>query len=368
MRQQILNSIITLKNKKTNEIIPILKKELIFESSKYSSTKENIWNVFINDIKLKKTSLYLISYKCLSCGEINSISTTQFLRKIRHCKNKCFGCSNIDNYNELKKTTLSIKTPVNKTHCKIEKKSYIEIHQDSLNEFEIYPDNFKNSYLLSHLTLEDYNRIKKNIISFSNGNKSEIDNYEFWSIYKVSNQMKFSSVIYDKVNNIIFKANQPIIKCDNCSVNWRCKSLEIFKNSYKLLCQSCKLCNRTFKIRPTRNINNEPIIYQSKLELKFINWCSENNIIVNNCPSIDYIWNDKFHKYKVNFKINDILIEIKDYHIWHNNQVKSGLWDIKLIAVNNYIKDNNLNKYFFITPKCWNQKCSELLGVIKNKN
>jgi hypothetical protein len=37
------------------------------ESSKYSSTKDNIWHVFINDIKLKKTSEYIIVYKCLYC-------------------------------------------------------------------------------------------------------------------------------------------------------------------------------------------------------------------------------------------------------------------------------------------------------------
>jgi len=360
MRELILSSITEMKKKNTNEIIPIIKKELKFESSKYSSIKENIWHVFINDIQLKKTSEYVISYKCLTCNQISTVATTQFLRKIRQCKKGCYLCSNINSYKKLDQPL-----PVNNRPLKKEIISYQKTHENSLIEFETFPDLYKNSFLLSHLTNEDYNRIKKNIISFCNGKLKDINDYEFWSVYKVNNQMKFSSVLYDKKNDIIFKSNQPIIKCDNCNNNWRCKSLEKFKNSHKLLCPDCLLCNKTFKIRPTKNINNETILYQSKLEIKFINWCNSNNIVVYNGPNVDYRHNDKSHKYRVDFRVNDILIEIKDFHIWHNNQVKSGLWDIKLNAVDSYINSNNLKKFLFITPKNWDEKCNELIKLIK---
>ena len=81
MRDQILDSIIEVREKKTNNNIFIEKKEIKFESSKYSSTKENIWNVFINDIKIKKTSEYLISYQCLTCNQINTVGTIQIIMK-----------------------------------------------------------------------------------------------------------------------------------------------------------------------------------------------------------------------------------------------------------------------------------------------
>lgn len=372
MRDQILNSITEFKNKNDNSIIPIKSKELRFETSKYSSTKENIWHLFINDIKMKKTSEYLISYKCSKCDHLNCINTTQILRKIRQNKIGCFNCININNYpsylnslnnyNYLRSNNLELpitnKPIINKDISKI------TFYKNSQNEFETYPDQYKNSYFLQHLTLEDYNRIKKNIISFCNGKYTDLESYEYWSVYKVNNQMKFSSVLYDKKNDIIFKANQPIIKCDNCTKNWRCKSLESFKNDYKILCPDCKLCNRTFKIRPTKNINNEIIMYQSKLELKFIEWCNSNNIIVNNGPNVDYIFNNKNKKYRVDFKINNILIEIKDFHIWHKNQVESGLWECKINAVNTYIKDNNLEKYIFMTPHNWNQMIKEILNLL----
>jgi len=345
MREQILDSIIEVREKKTNIIVPIKSKELKFESSKYSSTKENIWHIFINDIKIKKTSEYLISYKCLSCDQINIVGTTQFLRKIRQCKSQCYQCIHFLLKNKVEKKEINL----------------IDFHQKSIKEFELYPDQYTNSYFLSHLSDNDYVRIKKNIISLGNGKYSNIDDYEYWSIYKVNNQMKFSSVLYDKMNNIIFKADQPIMKCDNCEKNWRCKSLESFKNCYKILCTDCKLCNRTFKIRSIKNNNGDILIYQSKLELKFIHWCNSSNIIVKNGPNIDYVFNDKKRKYRVDFQINDIFIEIKDFHIWHKNQVECGLWKEK-----EDVAKINCKKYFFITPNNWNQMLSELKNLINN--
>jgi hypothetical protein len=134
MRDTLLNSITQFKNKDTNEIIPIIKKEIKFEASKYSSTKENIWHVFINDIKLKKTSEYIISYKCLLCEQISTVATTQFLRKIRQCKKSCYLCSNIGNYNELKKN--GDQLPINNRPNKKEIISYKKTYETSLIEFE----------------------------------------------------------------------------------------------------------------------------------------------------------------------------------------------------------------------------------------
>ena len=365
LRNKILNTIVEIKNKKENTVLPIKTKTLMFESSKYSSTKENIWHVLINNVKMRKTSEYMITYKCLHCDTINTCATTQFLRKIRQGKTQCHQCVLMDMNSIFKSKELHTKIQSDKEPISIEpKKSLLQIYQQSKNDFEMYPDQYKNSYILSHLTCEDYDRIKPNIISFGNGSYLDVDNYEFWSIYKVNNQMRFSSVLYDKQNDCIFKANQPILKCDNCQRNWRCKSIEQFKNCYKILCQDCKLCNRTFKVRTIKNINNDILVYQSKLELKFIQWCASNNYVVVNGPYIEYFFNEKSRIYRVDFQIGDILIEIKDFHVWHKNQVESGQWEAKENAVkkyiNNNIKDNSIHKFYFITPNNWNQMLSEL--------
>jgi hypothetical protein len=108
-------------------------------------------------------------------------------------------------------------------------------------------------------------------------------------------------------------------------------------------------------------------MYQSKLELKFIDWCCSNNLVVKNGPNIEYVFKNKSHKYRVDFQIDNILIEIKDFHIWHRNQVESGLWETKLKAVDRYIIDNKLKKYYFITPNNWNQMIKELYNELNCK-
>ena len=241
-----VNSIIRLQDKKTKEFISIFSKNLLIENSKYSSLKEEILHLFINNEKIKKSSNVLITYLCSKCNTEITVGSTQILRKVRSRKEepgKCFDCVLKDHnvkpgHNLPKVTKLDSQVSYSKE----------EFHEVSKKEFENMDDLFIHSYYLSHLTEEDYARIRPNILGFENGTKTDLENYEFWSVYKVNNQMRFSSVLYDKINKCIFKANQPIIRCDHCEKNWRCKSLEKFKNSFKLLCPDCTLCNKTFKI------------------------------------------------------------------------------------------------------------------------
>ena len=83
MRDELLKSVFEFIDKKSNEKIEIKSKNIVFESSKYSSTKKNIWHIIINGIKLKKTSEYVIGYSCIHCKSKNYVGTTSFLRKIR---------------------------------------------------------------------------------------------------------------------------------------------------------------------------------------------------------------------------------------------------------------------------------------------
>ena len=48
-----------------------------------------------------------------------------------------------------------------------------------------------------------------------------MDNYEYWSIFKVNNQMKFSYVIYDKVKDMISAKD----------ISWVKFSWEMLKNN-----------------------------------------------------------------------------------------------------------------------------------------
>ena len=55
----------------------------------------------------------------------------------------------------------------------------------------------------------------------------------------------------------------------------------------------------------------------------------------------------------VDFMINNYLIEIKDNHIWHKNDIKSGKWQAKELAVNILVKNGEYKDFLFITPLNW---------------
>jgi hypothetical protein len=321
-RQKIINNITEIT--KDNIPIEIQSIRLDFSCNKYSSKKNSIYHITLNDKHVSKKDAFHIKYKCITCEANHIVGTTQFLRKINKCSYRCSLCVNKEDVKQIPILPLSLR----------EQKTESDVL------FDEYDDDFKDTYYSYHLTDEDYKRISKNIISLQNG-KYKIEDLEYWAVFKTNNQMLFSSVFYDKANDLIIKANQPILRCENCGNDWRAKTLEKFKNCHKILCSSCTLCNKTFKIRTTKNCVNDSILYQSKLELNFINWCNNNSIIVKNGPTIPCIE----RKYKVDFRINDLLIEIKDNHYIKN--------DAKINAVKEAIEKGIYKKYYLITPDVW---------------
>jgi hypothetical protein len=340
-RLKIVNNIleITDANKIPIEINDI---KLEFSCNKYSSKKNSIYHITLNDKHLSKRCKYNIKYKCVSCYTVHIVGTTQFLRKVNKCSHRCNLCVNKDENKRLE-------------HSNFLKKTLQEQQRESIQAFDEYDDDFKDAYYKQHLTDDDYKRISKNIISIQNG-KFKVQDLEFWSVFKTNNQILFTSVFYDKTNDVIIKANQPILKCDNCTQEWRAKGLEKFKNCYRILCKDCTLCNRTYKIRNTQNCIRECVLYQSQLEYKFINWCNNSGIIVRNGPIIL----GKTRKYRVDFQINDILIEIG-----HQLQVQSGKWKAKEDAVKEEINKGYYKDYYMITPKNWVQSLNKIKGKAK---
>ena len=171
MQQQVLESIIDIKLKSTNESIPMKTKRFEFEISKYSAKKNSIWHVYINDSRIGRKSDIIITYKCSECENINQVNSTQFLRKFRSGTNRCTHCA-LDYHNS--------KPGHNKPNNKIKpvKLSFIEFHENSIRDFQSYPDEYRYAYILSHLSEEDFERLKPKIVSICNGKYTNIDNFD----------------------------------------------------------------------------------------------------------------------------------------------------------------------------------------------
>lgn len=339
--------------------------------NKISSAKKTaIWHLLLNGKSISRKDVYNFMYTCVTCGSKHKITTVSLLRKINKCSHECIECVNL---NAQKRETHSANFATyiqirNDTSAQPEPvvKSYVEKRDECLVKFNALDDDYKQSYYNAHLTPEDYTRISKNIISFHNGKYTDLTDIEYWPVYNSTNQMTFTHMMYHKSQGLIFKPHQPILKCDNCDEHWRAKSIERFKNCVRIQCKTCSLVNNTFILRRYQNINREPILYQSKLELKFINWCNNNGIVVKNGPIIPYTFAGKERTYRVDFIIENanILIEIKDNHVWHR---ESGKWQAKETAANEQVNKGIYKKYMMITPITWMAQTKALLADLSVK-
>jgi DNA-directed RNA polymerase subunit RPC12/RpoP len=140
--------------------------------------------------------------------------------------------------------------------------------------------------------------------------------------------------------------------CDNCESKFTHRDLEIVKNKLKLLCKDCSLVNKTFRLRQLKLKNNETILWQSVYERRFIEWCEEKNIPIKNGPKIPFIFQDTQCTYRVDFELphHKKIVELKDNHCWHKDQVASGRFAAKDKCANKWAQTNGYT-FHVVFPK-----------------
>jgi hypothetical protein len=93
-------------------------------------------------------------------------------------------------------------------------------------------------------------------------------------------------------------------------------------------------------------------MYCSLQELKFINWCNNNGILVNNGTVISYEFASEIKTYRIGFLVGNTLIDIKD-NIWDRDERPSANWQAKESAARKLVADGKYDDYIIITPKIW---------------
>ena len=358
---------------------------------KYSNIKAPLYRFFFNKNSvdnftefeeniITRNNHYNVTYKCITCDSIHKVALNNILRKINNNITNCKICKE---YEELKRNNQSIKL---KTHYyniknninqdirhqdKIEVKLLDKLNDDK-EKFDNYDTEFKENYFRRNMDNKEFEYIRKKIITIQNKKFLMNDDFIYYPCVSISNQTRFSPYLYSKSNNNIEKLVNLEFKCENCSSVFISKDLHSHKNKIKALCKDCNLTNNIFKIRSYKNLANESICYQSKFELKFIRYCNENKILLINGPKIYYnrANSNKSHSYRVDFAIPKLklLIEIKDNHIWHKDQVSSGKWEEKVRGVDNFLQNKDIykdviyEKYIIIFPKNYVNECKNILN------
>ena len=370
MQSELVQSIEGVYHKKDlsevryERIVPVL------TTTMYTSTKTPIWRLRIDDVETTRNTPYVVKYVCINCASTHTVSMVSFLRKL-NSRNPamCYTCRNLDETKRNEHSKWMTGKDIRKYHpntcCKV---TIEEIHQQAVNAFDTLSELERSNYYKTHLSQKQMAKVLPHVLSLHNGNitSERLRRSQYWDIYPTNNQMRFSPVFYDPECNEIIRILQPVMKCEQCDVPWRCKNMKPFVSSERILCPTCKLCRRTFKIRNTLNQNGDKVMYQSKPELAFIEWCRQHNILVVNGPNVPYVFQDKVRTYRVDFYLPDIqyLVEVKDDHCWHKSQVESGQWDCKVNAVAHCIQQGYYNKYLLLTPKTKKNCLQEILARI----
>ncbi len=325
-----------------------------FFKNKYSNLECESPVLFTGDVPIK-TREFKVLYRC-ECGCENKIHLSKYLKKENM---RCVNCRETEqkrfNHSQL------LLNKNFKPKKLIKDKYDIENHiTESTNDFQKESDEFKCKYYKKHLTNEEFNNLLSNMVSID-GFELKGKKFKFLPVLKVKNQSKYSQYIIYEDKKILLKNIQ--YKCENCDIifNTTRRPKDKIKN-HKILCPSCSFCNKIFKKRKYLTIFNDTIIYQSKSEMSFIEKCEQMGIKILNGEKINYFINNKNRKYYVDFHLPQYgyLIEIKDNHIWHLNEVKNGVWWSKQKFAEEYCERNNL-KYKIL----FQNEINEFLTSIK---
>lgn len=357
-----------VKNEKT--FFDILKKQIIYVEkisnkeiydgefdirlfkSKYSNLNSGVYTLFLHDVRLNPKE-YKVKYKCL-CGYINTIHLVKFIKKRT---NKCPKCKESEEKSSKHSFMLKNKLYLPKVH---KTTNIDEIIEESKEKFQLENKTFIDEYYTKNITIDEFNLIKDKIHSINgvNINDGEI---KFEPFLMTNNQTKYSQYIIKDGNKILLSNVK--FMCDNCGEIFNTsRRIKTKVNNVKIMCSKCTFCNKTFKLRSYITSFNDRITYQSNLELNFINICEKNNIRILDGGLIPYTFKDKTHKYRIDFFLPEynIMVEIKDNHIWHKNQVKSGKWLAKESSAYDFCNKNDLT-YKII----FNNQLEEFITSIK---
>lgn len=301
--------------------------------------------VKVNVIHLSKSSRSLVFVQCDICGFNKSMKYSMYLKNIK--KYGFYTCSGKCSSIKYKKTCLEkfgAETPLQNDEIKGKLKKYFLMkygvnHPSMINEFEIK----KQQTNLEKYGVRQQMQISENLDKVR---KTKLERYgdENFNNFEKSFQTKLEKYGDGNFNNKEKYKNTCLLKY-GVDHNMKCKELFI-KN----------------QISRYRVSYIDGIRYQSSYELDFIQKCQHLNLIIEEGPTISYLFEGIDRKYHSDFYLPNfnLICEIKSEYIYNKevkineikkeSSIKSGYNFIFIIDkdYSNFIKiiENNVNSAF----------------------
>jgi len=360
MESIYFSNIIYVRNKTSNDLVLKDRCSIQKIASLYSNTKEPIYKLVIDSKPISRNNTYTVKYKCQTCSTEQEITLNLYMRKVNKEITCCDSCKNRDptkcnTHREFMKQNASnviAGSYIKDDTVKVKTLSVEKHLEKSMGDWEIEDEDFKDKYFLYHLSRDDFERVRAKIISINNDKFRNISEWNYFPTYRIYNQTRYTPMLIHKTDGMVEKPLYLKFRCDNCDDVFIHRDMEVIKNQYKLLCQTCSLTNKTFCLRKYKCKDGSTLLWQSIPEKRFIEWCEDHHIIIKNGPKIEYTFNDRTHTYRVDFELPQykLLIEMKDNHCWHKQQVESGKFGAKETSANEWCAQNNYT-YHIVFPK-----------------
>ena len=230
-------------------------------------------------------------------------------------------------------------------HSRFFKDGYKKGRQVKLNQydFDSETDNFKEQYYQRHLTEQEFMKdMLPHIYSINGVEINDGMEVKYLEHEQVKNQFKYFPYVLINGEKKAFR--NVAIKCPMCGKHYTISDRRRKRDKIinKCICRDCSFANMRYPIINYKTKFNDEITYQSQLELKFIEYCENQNIRILDGFNIDYYWGNSPRTYHVDFYLPDKkeMIEVKGNHIWHKNQIKNGKWGAKEKAAQEFAQSH----------------------------
>jgi hypothetical protein len=351
-----LESIIYIRNKDNNNVLNYKKIDIQPCIAKYSNTKEPIYKMILDDTPISRNNNLIIGYQCITCMQKQEITLNIFIRKVNKKGERCSACVNLEeekckNHSGFMRGIAQTGNIEKSEKIKVKSLPFNDCVNLSATEWNAESDDFKNAYFIKHLTIDEFENRRSAIKGINNKKITDISDWVYMPNYRIWNQTRYTPMLLNYKTQSIEKPLYISFSCENCENEFIHRDIEIIKNKLKLLCNSCTLCNKTFRIRSMK-VNDVKVLWQSVPERRFIEWCVSNNVQIKNGPKIEYNVNNKNHIYKVDFELPELnlLVEIKDNHHWYKKHIANGVQEAKEVCANEWCEQNGY-EYHIIFPK-----------------
>lgn len=308
-------------------------------SNKYSSSGLSTFKLVIDD-ELILSRNDKVSYLCPTCHKKVTILVQKFLNKdTLYCRS----CKEQDEIKRLNQSKYLTQSYEKFRKIKSKERRKFKLDQDefinfSKELFDSESDRFKSNYLSRVISKDDFNKVKQ-FISKIDGIDISNASVEYYPIVKNNNQMKYSPKVL--IDGVLHTLSDCEFKCQICGKEFRGRNI-LDKCNKGVLCKECSFSNEKFKFKSHLNINGDKVVYQSEPELRLIKHYNNIKIVIENGPRVNYFFDGKERIYRVDFMVrsNKMIIEVKDNHKWHKDEVKSGKWQAKENAARDWCSKN----------------------------